>query len=79
MVSLPGKYNRGEEELCRVFEMALDAYRRQSWEEAIDLFNNSSRLRPEDGPSLFYLDLCRRYRATPPEEDWTGMVAMAEK
>ena len=65
--------------LCGLFAEALSAYRGQSWEEAIDKFNASLRITEQDGPSLFYLELCERYRENPPNEGWDGLVRFHKK
>ena len=68
-----------QKELCKAFTRALDAYQRQSWEEAIDLFYQTLNLDGEEGPSRFYLKLCQDYRGRPPETDWDGIVHLDQK
>ncbi len=46
------------------FAIALDAYRHQSWEDALLLFEGILRTHPEDGPSRFYVDLNRDRRSS---------------
>jgi hypothetical protein len=36
-------------------------------------------LHPDDGPSLFYLEKIKEFRAIPPPEDWTGEIEFKEK
>ena len=36
----------------KIFEQALDAFKRQSWNEAISGFNESLNMHPKDGPCL---------------------------
>jgi adenylate cyclase len=67
---------------CSTFSKVIDAFRRGSWEEAeeaINEFQGSIRNLGEDGPSLFFLNLCRKYRKNPPGESWNGVVPMEEK
>ena len=64
---------------CNIFMQALDAYQRQSLNEAIDGFNESVRIHPEDGPSLFYLDRCEKYKRNPPGDTWDGVVRLPTK
>ncbi|MEF9475974.1 MAG: adenylate/guanylate cyclase domain-containing protein, partial [Candidatus Mariimomonas ferrooxydans] len=40
--------------MCENFAEALDAFRKQSWDRAIEKFNQSIKALGEDGPSLFY-------------------------
>ena len=65
--------------LCVLFAEALSAYRGQLWEKAIDKFKASLKLTEQDGPSLFYLRLCEKYRENPPGEHWDGLVRFHKK
>lgn len=64
---------------CAMFAEALNAFRRRSWEEAMEGFRELIKGLGKDGPSLFYLRLCEQYRESPPEESWDGVVRMTEK
>ncbi len=64
---------------CATFAGALDAFRRQSWDEAMEKFHLIAETNPEDGPSLFYLELCEQYKQSSPEETWSGVVSMDKK
>ena len=65
--------------LCLLFSESLAAYRKQSWKEAIEKFSSLSRKYGEDGPSLFYIKLCKQYFEKQFEESWTGVVRMDRK
>jgi adenylate cyclase len=67
--------------LCALFAEALGAYKRQSWEEAIEKFYGivKSASTKEDGPSLFYVELCEQYKTDPPRGSWNGVVRMVKK
>lgn len=65
--------------LCAIFSDAFNAYRSRSWEEAVDKFYESMKVYSEDGPSLFYLKLCEKYRENPPEEMWDGLIRLDTK
>lgn len=64
---------------CAVFAGALDAFRRQSWDEAIEKFRQSIDILGEDSPSLYYIGLCEDYKKNPPGEPWKGVVRMDKK
>jgi len=68
-----------QKDLCMVFSEGLTAFRRGSWKEAIDKFYNSMEIKGQDGPSLFYLDLCEKYREDPPGGEWNGIVNLHAK
>ena len=65
--------------LCAIFAEALSAYKRKSWKEAIEKLHESLQIDKEDRPSLFYLELCEKYRENPPVEMWNGIVCMDKK
>jgi adenylate cyclase len=68
-----------QKSLCSVFARALDAFERQSWNEAIAVFREAAKIQPEDGPSLFYLDWCEKYKTNPPGDSWNGVIRFATK
>ena len=57
---------------------ALEAYRKGMWTEALALFHQALRLRPDDGPSRTLARRCLEYRDTPPEP-WDGVFAQQFK
>ncbi len=64
---------------CAIFTGALDAFRRKSWDEAIEKFSRSIENFGEDGPSLFYIELCEHHKKNPPDEPWDGVIYMEKK
>jgi adenylate cyclase len=61
------------------FAAGLDAYRRQSWEDALDLFEHSLGVWPGDGPSRIMAERCRIYCEAPPPADWDGVFVHTSK
>ena len=68
-----------ESKLCEIFAQGLEAYRGQSWDKAIDLFQDSLKIHAEDGPSAFFLKLSQEHRENPPGEEWNGLVRLENK
>jgi len=64
---------------CARFTEGIEAFRRQSWDEASRIFNETLKIHERDGPSLFYLNLCVRYSQSPPGDSWDGVVHMRDK
>jgi len=64
---------------CARFKEGIEAFRRQSWDEASRIFNATLKIHEGDGPSLFYLNLCARYSQSPPGDSWDGVVHMRDK
>lgn len=61
------------------FSEALTAYRRQQWEEAIDLFRKMQAKFPDDGPAQTFVLRSHDLMEAPPEPDWDGVYAMKTK
>jgi adenylate cyclase len=67
---------------CMTFAEVLGPFRKGHWkeaEEAIEKFQKSIKSFGEDGPSLFFSDLCKKYKEKPSREPWDGVVLMDEK
>ncbi|NNG45716.1 MAG: hypothetical protein HKM86_01200 [Deltaproteobacteria bacterium] len=64
---------------CARFTEGIEAFRRQSWDEASRIFTATLKIHEEDGPTLFYLNLCARYSQSPPGDSWDGVVHMRDK
>jgi adenylate cyclase len=71
--------NERQRTLCAMFGEALSAYRRQSLEEAIGIFHKAIKIYTEDGPSIFYVKLCEKYRENPPGEMWNDVICLNDK
>jgi len=56
-----------------------DAYCRQNWQQAIDLFEKALERHPDNGPAQTMLGRCRLYQQSPPPEDWAGRVYSSPK
>jgi adenylate cyclase len=64
---------------CRIFATGLHAFERRSWDEAQRFFKQALQMNEADGPSQFYLKLCREFRQAPPAGDWDGAVHLTQK
>jgi len=70
------------EDLKRIlplFHKGLEAYRKRQWESAVEIFDQVLQTKPEDGPTLVYLERCRFFEANPPPEDWDGVFTAETK
>jgi adenylate cyclase len=61
------------------YRFGLDAYRRRSWREAIEKFEQALALNPKDHPSHMYIERARHYLEVPPDETWNGLWVMESK
>ena len=66
-------------EAYAVFGMALDAFRRQSWGEAIRGFRETVGLLGRDGPSDFYIKLCSYNKEHEAGGLWDPVIHMEKK
>jgi adenylate cyclase len=71
--------NEAHQRACAFFAEALMAFRKQSWDEAIEKFDRAGECFGQDGPSAFYVRLCREHRANPPGPLWDGAIHMERK
>ncbi len=82
LLELVGRMDDSEEEQKEAsakFSKGLEMFRKQSWQEARDVFSTCAELLPEDGPSDFYIKLCDQYLQNGPQEEWDGVVTLEKK
>jgi adenylate cyclase len=65
--------------LRSAFAAGLFAYRARQWERAIDAFVAVLKERPNDKPSLLFVERCRHFLEAPPDADWDGVTAFDRK
>ena len=68
-----------QERLLEGFARALKAFKKQLWNDAMKIFEESMHLFGHDGPSKFYLNRIAHYKANPPEKTWDGVIDLDEK
>lgn len=61
------------------FAAALSRYQRKAFAEAEEGFRKTLELRPNDGPSRFYLERIPALKVNAPASDWFGEVDLREK
>jgi hypothetical protein len=61
------------------FTVALELFRKRSWDEAIGEFKETINILGSDGPSEFYIKLCRQNKEFDPGELWDGVILMEKK
>jgi adenylate cyclase len=62
-----------------IFDWALNAFRNQSWDEAMEGFYYTIEILGADGPSEFYIKLCKENKAAATDQLWDGVVHMGKK
>jgi adenylate cyclase len=63
----------------QAFSAALDYFRKRDFATAETAFRRVLELRPEDGPTKFFLHKLDEFRADPPPDGWKGDVELKEK
>lgn len=75
-------------ECVKIFEEGISHYLNQEWDLAIEKFEQSAKLEPNQpnellgiktNPSLILLERCNLMKANPPGEDWDGVFVMTSK
>ena len=72
-------FTEGAFSFIPVFEQGLAAYREQRWDQAVESFQRVLEMKPEDHPSLIYIDRCRAMAEAPPGPGWDGVWVMKTK
>jgi adenylate cyclase len=63
----------------QAFASGLQLFENQRWDEAEESFGIVLQVDENDGPSRFFLKLCRHYQQAPPCSDWNGAVYLDQK
>ena len=69
----------GQVELCRRCEEMLTAFESENWKETARKIDQILSIYPDDGPAMFYRNLCNRYLMTPPEHRAGAVVLIDQK
>lgn len=74
-----GTLEKEQKALYELFSRGLSCFGEKRWDEAIAIFQECRALKNDDGPTLFYLNLCRKHKKNPPEQEWKGLVRIDKK
>ena len=79
LLGVAGETDDAQRNACLTFAKGLDAFRQRAWTDAENSFHRCMEMLGEDRLSSYYLKLCAEYRCHPPEDPWSGVIAMDEK
>lgn len=65
-------------EIKDLFEKGLEAYRKQNWEKAEEMFRLCNE-KYVDAPSVVFLDRIEHFKTNPPPKKWDGVFVMKVK
>ena len=66
-------------EVVNCFKSGIKYYRGAKWDKAIEAFNESLSLNPNDKLSETYIERCKHMKESPPGDDWNGAWVMTSK
>ncbi|MBL7213112.1 MAG: adenylate/guanylate cyclase domain-containing protein [Desulfobacteraceae bacterium] len=72
-------YDLGFQKMLECYHQGYLAYSKRQWKNALELFEEGLGMRPDDGPTLTYVDRCRYFLDNPPSEDWNGVFRLETK
>ncbi len=78
MVGLPEE-EQATAEWRKTFITGLSRFMHKEFDEARAAFTKVLELRPNDGPSKFYLEQIRQFAIHPPNAEWMGEIDLTEK
>lgn len=79
LIGFPEEVDESVRRGVSLYEKGLQAYRKQEWDEAINLFEQALSILPGDKASRVMADRCREFQASPPEAEWNGAYSMRSK
>jgi len=84
LIAETGNMLPGYDKLLAAYEEALELYRRQEWDKAIEAFRESDGLEDmfpgrKTNPSRIYIPRCEHFKANPPGDDWDGSWTLTKK
>jgi len=62
-----------------VFHRGQTLFEARQWDQAAEVFEETLRLVPGDGPAETFLKRCREFKKKPPAENWDGVFSLTVK
>jgi len=84
LISEVGKEPEKYKKILPAYHEALDLYKNQEWNKAIEAFKASDSLEDmfsgrKTNPSRIYIPRCEHFMANPPGDDWDGVWTLTSK
>jgi class 3 adenylate cyclase/CHASE2 domain-containing sensor protein len=84
LISEVGKEPEKYKKILPAYHEALDLYKNQEWDKAIEAFKASDSLEDmfsgrKTNPSRIYIPRCEHFMANPPGDDWDGVWTLTSK
>ncbi|MCL2759785.1 MAG: adenylate/guanylate cyclase domain-containing protein, partial [Treponema sp.] len=68
-----------DKNLVTVFHQALECFEKREWKQAMEGFNETLKIKPDDVPSTLYLDRLKQFSVSMPSESWDGVYNLKSK
>jgi len=72
LVGENGDLSIKQKEFIGLFKSAINFYLARDWDRAIRILNLLAEKDPQDYPVKLYLERCRRFKMSAPDERWQG-------
>ena len=79
LIDMADAASEQNKKLVKVFHEALDHFEGRRWKEAIDGFNEALSIKPDDTPSIMYLDRLKQFSVSLPDDSWDGVYNLTSK
>ena len=79
LVCRKDEFDSVTQERHALFASGLQAFQAKQWQQAITYFEELLARFGEDGPTHYYLILCRQYGREPPTPNWDGVISLSRK
>lgn len=66
-------FNIDYQRMINDFEYALNLYRNRKFSESLEIFKDIIEYKPNDKPSLLYIERCNEFIKNPPDQSWQGI------
>jgi len=74
-----GELDQTSLEFRDIFEQGVQAYRSQTWAQALQYFKDCKNINPHDKPSALYIQRIQTLRENPPGDNWDGVWHLTKK
>ena len=71
--------NEQDKKLVKIFNEALANFENRKWKEATEGFNEALLIKPNDTPSVIYLDRLKQFSVSEPVITWDGVYNLTSK
>jgi len=72
-------FDENMKKVLEFYNKGLALYREKKFKEGIEEFEKVLQIKPDDGPSVLYIQRCKDYIHNPPPENWDGVYVMKTK